>query len=417
MKKIFAHKLFIIGLLIRFIVMPFAGHFDIRGINFGVYNLPYNHALNVYDNVEKSPVDYIVNVNFGREYFVYPPLTYFTLGSFMYLLKPLYGPNFASWISGNGNNINWVLEHDNVFRYLFLMKIPYLVFDVGILALLFHLFKNRVDKNRLYFLWWLNPMSIFLIYLWGQFDVIPAYFTLLSLSLAINKKVLQSALALGIAAAFKNYPLMLLPILAVVSAKNIKTFFQTIVAGLAPYLISIIPFVRSEFFRDTVLISRHSQKLMDFRITIGGNDGLYPFFVGYTLIFFISAYLIKGKLSKLYVPYISVLLWYYSTVNFHHQWFLWIIPFLVYAVMIHKELSLLFVWIIFLFFFRLAVIQADVTFELFAWISSSFNDIPKTRAILGQIYDIDRLRGIVNSLYMGSSLFLIPYLWQKAKRI
>lgn len=416
MKKIFSNKLFLLGLLIRVIIMPFTGHFDIRGINFAVYNLPFNRALNVYEIVEKGTLDHIVKVNFEREYFVYPPLTYFTLGSAMYILKPFYGSNFTRWINGDGSSVNWVLEHPNVFRYLFLMKVPYLIFDLGLLILLIKFFNNKNIVNKAALYWWLNPISIYLIYLWGQFDIIPAFFTLLSFYLATKKRPLKSALFLGIAAAYKNYPLLLLPILALSGHKNFKSITKTILVGLTPYVVTVLPFLSSKFFRDTVIASRHSQKLMDFLISIGGHEGIYPFIVGYIVILFATAYLINEGYKYTYVPYISVLMWYYATVNFHHQWFLWVMPFLVYALIAHKKLMILFIWTILLFFLRLTVIQADVTFELFAWISPAFNDIPKTRSLMGYLYDINRLRNIVNSLYMGTSLFLIPYLFNQAKR-
>src|SRR3989339_929797 len=128
-KQIFTSKIFLLGLLIRFLVMPFTSHYDIRGINFAVYNLPFKGITNVYEVAANGPIDYLVNVNFGRDYFIYPPLTYFTLGSIMTILKPLYGGEFVNWIQGYGNDILSVVTHPQVWRYLFLMKISYLLFD------------------------------------------------------------------------------------------------------------------------------------------------------------------------------------------------------------------------------------------------------------------------------------------------
>ena len=114
LKQIITSKIFLLGLLIRFAVMPFTGHYDIRGINFAVYNLPFKGITNVYDVAATGPIDYLVNVNFGRDYFIYPPLNYFTLGSFMTILKPLYGQEFANWIEGYGNDTLSVVTHPHV---------------------------------------------------------------------------------------------------------------------------------------------------------------------------------------------------------------------------------------------------------------------------------------------------------------
>jgi len=68
LRQILTSKIFLIGLLIRVMVMPFTGHYDIRGINFAVYNLPFKGITNVYDVASSGPVDYLVNVNFGRDF-------------------------------------------------------------------------------------------------------------------------------------------------------------------------------------------------------------------------------------------------------------------------------------------------------------------------------------------------------------
>ena len=52
LKKLLTNKIFLIGLLIRLAVMPFTGHYDIRGINFAVYQLPFHHVTDVYKIAE-----------------------------------------------------------------------------------------------------------------------------------------------------------------------------------------------------------------------------------------------------------------------------------------------------------------------------------------------------------------------------
>lgn len=414
LKRLFTNKIFLIGILIRFLLMPFFAHYDIRGINFAVYNLPFKQILNVYDVAATQPVDYIVEVNFGRDYFIYPPLTYFTLGSFMTLLKPLYGPEFVSWIQGFGTNVKAVLTDSHVFRYLFLMKIPYLVFDVGILLSIQSIFKSKKHKNKAMLLWWLNPISIYLVYLWGQFDLIPTLFTLLSVIQVAKNRPYRGALLMGIAASFKNYPLIFLPFLAVIAGKKFWKMIKIFATGLAPFILTTMPFWGNEFFRKTVLFSWQSQKLMDFLVSTGGNEGIYPFFIGYILLFMATLYGLKGRTDKLAIPIVLSLMWYYATVNFHTQWFMWVLPFLVILLVKKtKELAPIAWWVTGLFFFRLIEIQANATFELMAWINPAFTDLPKTRYILSLLYDINKLRNIVNSAYFATAIWFSWYVWSK----
>ena len=409
-KSVFLTKVFLAGLLIRLLVMPFTGHWDIRGINFALYNLPYKGALNVYEIAKSDPVDYIVNVNFGREYFIYPPLNYFTLGSFMALLKPFYGQEFATWINGYGNDTHSVISHPHVFRYLFLMKLPYLFFDICLLLLLRKFFVRAGDKHKVTKYWWLNPIVIFLPYMWGQFDLIPAFFVVYGIYYAGKSRTLLAALLFGLGASFKNYPLMLLPLLAIVGGERLRDMIKIFLVGLLPFVVTTLPYWGHKFFVDTVLVSWQSQKMLDFMWAIGGDDGGYPFVIGYALILLYCLYRLRARPQQISGPVALTLLWYYSTTAFHQQWFIWALPILVIYLVKNDHLLHIGLFVVGLFFLRLAVIQADATSELFRFLAPAFEDIPKTRVIMGYIYDIHKLRNIVNSLFLGTTVWFAGYL-------
>lgn len=414
-KQILTSKIFLLGLLIRLMVMPFTGHYDIRGINFAVYNLPFKGIVNVYEVAARGPVDYLVDVNFGRDYFIYPPLNYFTLGGFMTILKPLYGSEFVQWIEGYGNDTQSVLTHPHVWRYLFLMKIPYLCFDILLLFILLKFFPQDLDKQRALKYWWLNPIVIFLPYVWGQFDIIPAAVMLGGVLAGIKNKPYQSVLLFGLAASFKNYSLILLPFLAVIYGKNIWQMIKLMIVGVLPFILTTAPYWSHEFFRKTVLFSWQSQKMMDFMWPIGGSDGVYPFFIGYFLILMWTVYRLRGRYDQIMAPIIMTLTWYYATTNFHQQWFMWVLPYLVILAVKDEKTRLIGVGVVALFFIRLVEIQANVTTELLVWLAPAFDDLPKSRYLVGLAYDIHKFRNIVNSLFLAFSIFVTAYLGSKVK--
>lgn len=413
MKLLFTSKVFLLGLLIRLLVMPLTGHWDIRGINFAVYNLPFKGITNVYEVAATGPVDYAVNVNFGRDYFIYPPLTYFTLGTFMTILKPLYGGEFVNWIEGYGNNLLSVITHPHVWRYLFLMKIPYLFFDILLLMFLLKFFSSNKERDLALKYWWLNPIVIYLPYIWGQFDIIPTAIMLAGVYFGTKGHSYKSALLFGLAASFKSYPLILLPFLSVVLGKNIWHMIKLFFVGLTPFLVSTFPFWSHEFFRKTVLFSWQSQKMLDFLWAIGGDDGIYPFIIGYALILMWTIYGLRGQKSALITPIVMTLTWYYATTNFHQQWFIWVLPYLVILAVKDIKLRLLGLGVVGLFFLRLIEIQANVTNELFIWLAPAFDDLPKSRYLVGLAYDIHKFRNLVNSFFVAVSLFLSAYLIKK----
>lgn len=417
MKKLFLSKIFLLGLLIRLIVMPFTGHWDIRGINFAVYNLPFKGILNVYEVAAHGPVDYAVDVNFGRDYFIYPPLTYFTLGGFMTLLKPLYGSEFVTWIQGYGNDLLLVIIHPHVWRYLFLMKIPYLVFDCLLLTTLLRFFSTAKDQKLALIYWWLNPIVIFLPYIWGQFDILPTSVMLLGVLRGQKGHPYQSALLFGLAASFKNYPLILLPFLAIILGRKLWPMVKIFCTGLLPFILTTLSFWGHEFFRKTVLFSWQSQKMLDFMWGIGGDDGVYPFIIGYTLILLWTLYALRGQLKHLVTPMLMTLLLYYATTNFHQQWFMWVLPYLVILAVQDVKARLVGLFVVGLFFFRLVEIQANVTNELFIWLAPAFDDLPKSRYLVGLLYDIHKLRNIVNSMYTALALFVSGYLLKSTQKV
>src|SRR3989344_3206331 len=111
-------KLLILAVLIRFLIMPFYFHPDIKTYNFqssflkmGVWHI-YNYLS---ENKDKLPL---------KDGFVYFPLTYFFLGSYQIVASPLLGSNFENWLF----NAQITSAADvGVFRYLFILKSPFLV--------------------------------------------------------------------------------------------------------------------------------------------------------------------------------------------------------------------------------------------------------------------------------------------------
>ena len=210
-------------------------------------------------------------------------------------------------------------------------------------------FTKKSDQVLALKYWWLNPIVIFLPYMWGQFDIIPASVMLAGVYLGTKGQGYKAALLLGLAAAFKNYPLILLPFVAVIFGKNIWGMIKHMFVGMLPFILTTLPFWGHEFFRKSVLFSWQSQKMMDFMWPIGGGDGIYPFFIGYFLIIMWSLYQLRGRLDQLATPMVMTLTWYYATTNFHQQWFIWVLPYLVILAVKDAKLRLIGIGVVALF--------------------------------------------------------------------
>ncbi len=114
-------KMLVLAILIRILIMPFYFHPDIKTFNFqasflkkGVWNI-YSY-LDEHKN--KLPL---------KDGFVYFPLTYFFLGTYQIITTPILGSGFDSWLYDASTNSSIDM---GVFRYLFILKLPYLVLDI-----------------------------------------------------------------------------------------------------------------------------------------------------------------------------------------------------------------------------------------------------------------------------------------------
>lgn len=91
----------------------------------------------------------------------------------------------------------------------FLVKIPMLLADVGTAIVLYKIIKRFSKKGfaeKAVLLFYLNPVSIWISSGWGQYDAIPAFFTILSFYLLLGDRIVPSAISLLFATLFKVYP-------------------------------------------------------------------------------------------------------------------------------------------------------------------------------------------------------------------
>src|SRR5260221_4694020 len=178
-------KILILAILLRLLIMPFYFHPDIKITYFqtsflkqGVFDI-YSYME---QNKQKLPF---------KEDFTYFPLTYFSFGGYQMLASPFLGSNFHNWIFDASA---YAPTQVGIFRYLFILKLPYLVFDIlmGLLLTLF--FVKLEDKKKVLIYWLFNPIWIIIIYGYSNFDIIPAFISLGSVLLFIKRKIFPSSI-------------------------------------------------------------------------------------------------------------------------------------------------------------------------------------------------------------------------------
>jgi len=369
MKKLLPYL--IIGLVLRLILIPISLHPDLRAPYLAGYLISRGEIFTFYDHISKLPRDHKWVQVYGDGQFNYPPLAYLVHGLYLKIVSPIFPWN-AFWhlIDDIGS-----LRTDPGFASLmYFLKVPYLIADIiGLLIL-----RKLVDAKHRFaasLLWIFNPINLYASYLMGQQDIFIAVFILLAY-------LKQSGIFLGIAAAFKPFPLLLLPFLGTTWRQKIIA----VVTGLITYALIISPYLSSTAFKHYALLATQSDKPFYAKVMVSGSQYLPLFVVGLGLLFWLK----HGKSDLL-----SPLLIFFAVTHFHPQWFVWISPLLILRVVKDKQailpvliLLLCYIAIIFSFDPSLNFGLLGINFSL-QWL---FND-----------YNISLVRGA----FAATSLYLI----------
>jgi len=114
-----------------------------------------------------------------------------------------------------------------------------------VIYLLISSFKGNAEKaQKASFIFFLCPFVVFLSSVWGMFDSIPIFFTLLSLLLVLLDRTRWSAVSLGLGIYFKVLPIIYLPIQLFFTSqkKGLREALAYLLISLAvPFLLTLIP--------------------------------------------------------------------------------------------------------------------------------------------------------------------------------
>ena len=242
------------------------------------------------------------------------------------------------------------------FGTIAIIKAINIIFDLAIVQLVYLLSKKNFKTA---FLYAINPVTILITTLHGQFDVIPIFFILLTIYLLQQKKELASILSFSFAVLTKTWPILFfIPIARRIKNKRLLN------------LIIIFPILFSLFYS-----LKFKTNLINIVITVSSYQGLWgiwpafvPIIIGTlagkgvivglfwqklsTIIFLISfilySWLIKEK--NLVKIFLSLLFFFFIfTANFAIQYFSWLMPFLI-LTKPKKTLQLIILITFYLFF-------------------------------------------------------------------
>jgi len=389
----------LVGALIRLALMPIAFHTDLLGI----YE---RSSLIVYKGVFWVAV--------GQSFIHY------LHALFLWVLKPIM-PYFENVLPGRLGPPGWetfttFTAQINIFRTLFLLKIPYLIFDLGCAFLLLTIF-SKPKKGRIAFIFWMiNPVVIFSVFIFSRYESIVIFFILLSLYYARKNLSARSLFSLGVAVITRLYPLILLPFFVIILGKGIRQRLKLAFWGLLPLMVMI---ALSKVFSGVSEVESwarllHTNYLMSLRFSLAKYDVIFVFFMGYTILFLYTYFRTNHSFAHLWKINLILLLFFFATCFFHPQYFMWLIPFLVFQIVEDRRFIGLFAiqvlgWIVYTFQWEEALagyLFVPLDYSYFISLRSPFE-------LIGQYYSAANFIGIFRSILSGVSFWMIYLLFKE----
>lgn len=302
--------LVLLGISLRLLIMPFTMHFDLLCT-------ARRASILLFDNI-----------------FLLPNLAEFTYTAILLPFKSTLTnlPNILpmdidSSISITPNQNAYVVftQSEQIYRTLFLLKLPFLLTDLSLLALIITKLKKGVTNL---FFWSFNPFVLYSVYMIGRYEIFPILFAFLSFIYA--KKVSKrerylSVLFMGIAIAFRISFLIYLPFLLIYLTTKIKDFVLMLFTSSMPYIFFA-------YLINTLGGFEFKEQYANTMFTANVGEGFYsvnPFLVLYSLAVYnfarekLNAKLNYGK----FIAYSSIaVLSYYAFSIFYPQYIAWLVP-------------------------------------------------------------------------------------------
>jgi len=318
-----------LGVIVRLFLMPITWHNDAVWAPWMAHFVGKGH-LDVYQTL----FDLFGNTVLSPTVWVpYLPLYYFVMGGWTRLLSALRLLDVGAWTF---SYTGWVI--DAFPRAVFLMKLPYLVVDLLIWGLVVFMVEPA-KRKRFSWLYLFFPSQLWVSFVMGQNDTLPTLMTIVALYCAArflaSRRFLWAAIcvvSLGVGAAFKTYPLFLLLPTAIILGGSVFQIVLLIVIGIAPFLITIAPFLRTPAFVQGALFNQEGMSLLS--MTMGSGFQTAPIFL--VLYGLLLSFLLFGSYQKslrtLRFVYLLALTLFFVLSTWPFNWLVWLIPLLAWSV-------------------------------------------------------------------------------------
>lgn len=323
------------GLLLRLLLMPFSAHSDLMYAYWDAHQITYHLQ---FTTQLQTLLQYLHAGYLWLISFLLPPAEALWLHQAQ---DPFLNPFLSTRVVSTQGWFDFISQ-PQIFRTLFLLKTPYLLFDAACAYGLYRLGSSKQKSEWLVRFWWLNPIIIFAVYVFGRHEVIGLFFVILSLYLLRREKHGLAFLSLGLAIAIRYYALLLLPIFVLSLDSTWKRHVWHSLFGLAPwFVVNLLTWALAGSTEAQSLISiPHDHYLLAMRLPIATWDNLYIFPFLYLLLLLHRLYNRQYGFRSLQQYSLIALLILFATsyTGQSPQYWTWFVPFLALEAADNRQL-------------------------------------------------------------------------------
>ena len=339
------------AILLRLVLMPFFSHVDI----FSEYRRIF-YALDneVFGNAHRVVVFYIEMI-FASISKLFIPSSETTF----YLADP-------SNSTASLRDYYFFIEDKYIYRYLFFFKLPYLLFDLAVAAVIWRFIDDPINKRIALLLWLFNPIILFATYIFGRFEVIGIFFLAMTALQLKQHKMVMASIYFAIALLSREINLIFIPffLIALIDFKD-HPIRNIVVVGFCTTLITVIYLAPSWIIPEIGNINlfvnpdqTHQSDMLD-KLFSFGYHWFYPIIFGLAMRAIYTWELGKSEHAERFVVACALCMFIYFGFNVHSvHYAAWLIIFPILSMQYNYKVVLPFL-ILFLAWTALWLLKTD----------------------------------------------------------
>lgn len=137
------------------------------------------------------------------------------------------------------------LQDPYIHRYLFIFKLPYFLFDLGVAAIIWRFVDDLRMRKIALLLWLFNPLTLFATYIFGRFEVISLFFLALTAYQLKQHRIILASILFAICLHCREINLVHTPffLIALIDFKDpwFRNLIKLAVCSVIIFVIYLVP--------------------------------------------------------------------------------------------------------------------------------------------------------------------------------